>query len=349
MSRCLLRMAFLFTVLAGVVLSCGEPVTPETEKHVISTQTLSGASWPLFIGVEGGYFKKYGLDVELTFGRHPAGIAGVSSGDVLVVNMGLDTALAAASKGDKLVLAGSPINIGSFVIIGSKNMASADDLVGKRIAIGRVGDPPYHYTLALFKSLGISTDQIEWIPSGGAATRMVTMTRGAADAALLTAPTYYRLVDEGYPILINMADHPDVVVAQAYIFNREVLENRPELAENFMKAVIDATQRFYTDRAFAMEAMRRHTSVKDEETLGKVYDDYFAGEKLERVPFVRQAAVDAVVERNSERLPEMKDIDFSKMLYEDILEKLAEEGYFQEVYGPSINTELADVRAAAAR
>ena len=330
-----------------LIMSCGQ--REGSEKYVVTSQALSGASWPLFIGVEGGYFEKYGLDVELKYSRHPAGIAGVSSGDVLTINIGLDTGIAAASKGDRLVLVGSPVNLGTFVLIGTKDIKDVKELADKRIAIGRVGDPPYHYTLALFKSLGISTENIEWIPSGGAATRMVAVTRGGADAALLTAPTYYRLIEEGYPVLVNMSDHPEVVIAQGYLFNRDVLDNEPEVAENFMKAVIDATQRFYTDKSFSMEAMRRHTNVKDDATLSQVYDDYRTIGQLERIPFVRQAAIEAVIERNSERMPELKDFDYSSMLVVDVLEKLVEERFFEHIYGPSIKDELEKVRAAAAR
>ncbi len=339
--------SFLLLYSMFLIMSCGQ--REGSEKYVVTSQALSGASWPLFIGVEGGYFEKYGLDVELKYSRHPAGIAGVSSGDVLTINIGLDTGIAAASKGDRLVMVGSPVNLGTFVLIGTKDIKDVKELADKRIAIGRVGDPPYHYTLALFKSLGISTENIEWIPSGGAATRMVAVTRGGADAALLTAPTYYRLIEEGYPVLVNMSDHPEVVIAQGYLFNRDVLDNEPEVAENFMKAVIDATQRFYTDKSFSMEAMRRHTNVKDDATLSQVYDDYRTIGQLERIPFVRQAAIEAVIERNSERMPELKDFDYSSMLVVDVLEKLVEERFFEQIYGPSIKDELEKVRAAAAR
>ncbi|HIG45425.1 MAG TPA: hypothetical protein EYQ20_02995 [candidate division Zixibacteria bacterium] len=328
-------------------LSCSESNGPE--KYIVTTQALSGASWPLFIGVEGGYFDKYGLDVDLRFGRHPAGIAGVSSGDVLTINIGLDTGLAAASKGKRLVMVGSPVNVGTFVLMGTKETQDVKELADKRIAIGRVGDPPYHYTLALFKHLGIRTDNIKWIPSGGAPTRMVTMINGAADAALLTAPTYYKLIEEGYPVLVNMSDYPEVIIAQAYMFHRDMLENKPDVVENFMKAVIDATHRFYTDKPFAMEAMRQHTNVKDDVTLSQVYDDYFAIEQLERIPYIRQDAIESVVERNSERLPELKDMDFSDMLFSSVLDKLAEEGFFEEIYGPDIKKELKEAQAAAAR
>ena len=38
------------------------------QKVKINYPARSGGSWPLFIAKEGGYYQKYGLDVELVFG-----------------------------------------------------------------------------------------------------------------------------------------------------------------------------------------------------------------------------------------------------------------------------------------
>ena len=45
------------------------------QKVTISYPTRSGASWPMYIAKEAGIYAKYGLDVNLVFGVHPAGIA----------------------------------------------------------------------------------------------------------------------------------------------------------------------------------------------------------------------------------------------------------------------------------
>ena len=60
------------------------------QKITINFPTRSGASWPLFIAKEGGYYQKYGLDVDLQFGVHPAGVAMLTSGQAVMVNHSLE-------------------------------------------------------------------------------------------------------------------------------------------------------------------------------------------------------------------------------------------------------------------
>ena len=43
----------------------------QPQKITINYPTRSGASWPMYIAKEGGYYQKYGLDVDLQFGVHP--------------------------------------------------------------------------------------------------------------------------------------------------------------------------------------------------------------------------------------------------------------------------------------
>ena len=39
----------------------------------------------MYIAREGGYYQKYGLDVDLQFGVHPTGIAMLTSGQAVIV------------------------------------------------------------------------------------------------------------------------------------------------------------------------------------------------------------------------------------------------------------------------
>ncbi len=45
------------------------------QKIAINFPTRSGASWPMFMAKEGGYYQKYGLDVNLVFGAGTIGVA----------------------------------------------------------------------------------------------------------------------------------------------------------------------------------------------------------------------------------------------------------------------------------
>src|SRR5262249_42219640 len=62
------------------VLLAGAPLQ-QPQKITINFPTRSGASWPLFIAKEGGYYQKYGLDANLVFAGHPSGVAMVISGE----------------------------------------------------------------------------------------------------------------------------------------------------------------------------------------------------------------------------------------------------------------------------
>ena len=51
----------------------------QTQKIAINYPARTGTTWPLYIAKEGGYYQKYGFDVDLKFGVHPAGIAMIVS------------------------------------------------------------------------------------------------------------------------------------------------------------------------------------------------------------------------------------------------------------------------------
>jgi hypothetical protein len=64
----------------AIVLACSPPAAAQAlQKITINFPTRSGASWPLFLAKEGGYYQKYGLDVDLVFAGHPGGIAMVNT------------------------------------------------------------------------------------------------------------------------------------------------------------------------------------------------------------------------------------------------------------------------------
>src|SRR5688572_7498271 len=157
-----MRLATRLLAVAAAALfvaGCGDaaPVAeaPATapaalQKVTINYPTRSGASWPLYLAKDGGYYQKYGLDVDLQFGVHPAGVAMLTSGQAIMVNHSLEQGMVAGTRdASAFVLTGSSSNKGVFALLGQKELASPKQLKGKRIAVGVVGDAPYNYTVAL--------------------------------------------------------------------------------------------------------------------------------------------------------------------------------------------------------
>src|SRR5499426_1410228 len=196
----------LVIVLALLVSMAVWPKAQQLQKITINYPTRSGASWHLYIAKEGGYYQKYGLDVDLQFGVHPAGVAMLTSGQAVMVNHSLEQGMVASSKDGSMALVGSSSNRGLFALIGQKDLTDVKQLKGKRIAVGQIGDAPYNYTVALLGTYGLGVRDVQWIPVGTDVTgRATALQTNRADATLLTAPNYFRLEEAGFKNLANLA------------------------------------------------------------------------------------------------------------------------------------------------
>ena len=308
----------------------------------------SGASWPLWMAKEGGYYRKYGLDVEMVFGVHPAPIAAILSGYAVMTSTGSDPGVLAVAQSNSLVLTGSFLNKGTFALVAAKNLTSMQQLAGKKIGVGRVGDPPYHFTVSLLEKFGLSAKDVQWVSTGvDAATRAAALQSGQIDAALVTAPSYFRLEAAGFRVLGMVSDYEDIYVSTYYMFRRDSVSAERKLVEAFIKAHAEAIKRFYDDKPFAVHTMIHYGGARDQRDAGKAYEIFAKSRSFEAVPYVLKDSVKAAVERQSQAQPQLRQFDFSKAIDNSIVDRLIKDGFFEEVFGPSIR-DLQQKRRAQA-
>ncbi len=73
-----------------------------------------------------------------------------------------------------------------------------------------------------------------------AAALAAALRTGQVDAALITAPAYFRLQAAGLPVLAVLLDHEDIYVSTYYLFRREALTKERPMALAFVKAHAEA-------------------------------------------------------------------------------------------------------------
>ena len=129
-------------------------------------RSRTGTTWPMYIAKEGGYYQKYGLDVNLVFAVHPAGIAMVVSGEAAFTNYPLEQAMPASSRDGSLIIAGSQYKKSSFALMAPKTYSSVRELKGKKIGVSQIGDAPYNYSVGLLAKAGLTPKDVEWVPIG---------------------------------------------------------------------------------------------------------------------------------------------------------------------------------------
>ena len=330
----------LAIVTVCAALSVGPMHGQSLQKVTINYPTRSGATWPLYIARDGGYYQKQGLDVDLQFGVHPTGVAMLTSGQAVMVNHSLEQGMVASARDASFALMGSSSNKGLFALIGQKELSSPKQLKGKRIAVGAIGDAPYNYTVALLKNFGIGNRDVTWIPVGTDVTgRASALQTNRADATLLTAPNYFRLEEAGFKNLANLADHP-VYAATTYMFSKSAVAANPRLAEQVIKAHAEAIKRFYDDKAFAVKTYIAYDR-QPEADVARIYDLYAKGNIFDRVPYVMRPAVQAIVTQQVDpRLAkDLKSFDFKRVIDNSVVARLVKEGYFEQLFGAGVKAE----------
>ena len=327
-------------LFAGFAISASVFAQP-LQKITINYATRTGTTWPLYIAKEAGYFRKYGLDVDLAFAVHPSAIAMVISGEAAMTNYPLEQAMLAGSKGGSLEIAGSPYRKSLFALMAPKTISAVRDLKGKRIGVSQIGDAPYNYAVALLGKFGLTPRDVEWVPIGTDVNgRAAALIAGRVDATMITAPVYFKLEERGYKALANTSDYDDIYAPTVYLFRKATIAANPKLPELLIKAHSEAIKRFYEDKDFALKAYVKY-APEDLTELARVYDRYARANTFERVPYVPAASVQYMIEHpvDDQAAAQMKRFDFRTIIDNSTVERLVREGFFEQLFGPGIKEE----------
>ena len=333
--------SFALSCLLTAALLPGWAQTSQLRKVTINYATRTGTTWPLYIAMEAGYFAKYGLDANIVFGVHPAGVAMVVSGQAAMTNYPLEQAMIAASRDGSLAIIGSPYRKSLFALMAAKNFASVRDLKGKRLGVSQIGDAPYNYAVGLLAKFGLTPRDVQWIPIGTDVNgRAAALVSGRVDATMLTAPVYFRLEAQGFKSLANTSDYDDLYAPTVYLFKKSLVAADPKLPELLIKAHTEGIKRFYEDKPFALKAYLKYTP-EDPAELERVYDRYASTNTFERVPYVTTAAVQYMIDHPVDEQvgAQMKKFDFRSVIDNWTIDRLVREGFFEKLFGPGIKAE----------
>ena len=326
---------------AGAVAALTALAQGPAQNVTINYPAKAPANWPLFLAKEGGYYQKYGLNANMVFGVHPAGIAMIVSGEAQATNYPMEQAMQAASQDGSLVIMGSPMNRGLFAMMTKNDVKSVKDLKGKRFGVSQIGDPPYNFALAIFGQNGIAARDIQWVPLGTDGNgRVAALVSGRVDATMLPPPAYFKLESQGFKEIANLADYQELYAPMAYVFKKSVVKDNPKLPELLIKAQAEGIKRYYADKAMAVKAY----AVYDPQTqadVERLYDHDRKAESYERVPYVLAPAVKWIQDHQADPQvgARLKAYDFSKVIDNSVVERLVREHFFEDLFGPSIKAE----------
>jgi NitT/TauT family transport system substrate-binding protein len=230
---------------------------------------------PMWIAKEAGFFKKHGLDVKLVFiASGPVGTASVLGGETDVGIIGGFAPLRAMVGGAKgLVIIGQSKNRITSKIMGKKEIATVQDLKGKRLGIDRIGSNPDMFAQAALSRFQIDTlKDLQYVQLGDTGKAIAALKAGAIDAAIAGAPHDLFAKRMGFKEIVDIAAMKIPFAVTVLISSRNTVARKQAELSKFMRAYAEAMHYFLTNPEGTTQIVAKYTKVVDQEVLAYSID-----------------------------------------------------------------------------
>lgn len=309
-------------------------VTTRTSVQVAYTST-SAANSAVWSAADGGYFDKYGLDVDVqNVATSPQAVAAMLSGQ-LAVNGGIaGTQMVAANlKGGDTVLLAATIPTFPNAVNVQPEITSADQLRGKKIAIVQFGTATDTGMRLYLKQVGLDPDtDATLLQSGGLDQSVAGLQTKAFDAAILSPPYIQIAINAGFPSLQDLGQ-----LGIPYVYNglgttQSFLGQNRALLTNVLKAMIEGVHRFKTDEDFGKGVIAHWTQNNDPNVLQATWSP-FAQSYLQDRPFITDAAIQTVLGEIASSTPDSGAASADPKSFYDmsLLNELDQQGFFSSL------------------
>ena len=226
---------------------------------------------PLEFGVNRGYFKKQGLDVQLiTVRQSDVIIAATVNGELNFMDI-IPTAILASMRGLPIRTIAVALKSAPYVLVGQPNVRSTAELKGKKIGVSSVGGMSAYLVREIIARNGLNPDRdVTFLAIGGTSARSAALFGGTIDAALVVAPDNYVLERKGYRRLLFASDYVNYPLSGVAASADFLAKNRP-VAISFLRALLEGAKFVRQNKSDSVTFIKSYLKVPDDEAE-KSYD-----------------------------------------------------------------------------
>jgi NitT/TauT family transport system substrate-binding protein len=318
--------AVLFVSFIAGLASAGAQGTPTIYVGLVS---VTPTNTPVLSAVEGGYFKKYGLDVKpLVMSGSSTALAALLSEEMSFITIAGSGVINAHLAGRDAVMIAGTVNYAPYEMIVSKEIKTVEDLKGKKLGIARFGGSADFLARWALEKHGLAPGKdVIILQTGGNPERLAAVSQGAIQATLLEQSFAYRAKKAGLHTLIDYStigldyQHSGIGTTKSFV------ETHHDLTTNFLKALMEGIHRMKTDRDFAMKVIEHHLRTDDPETLKVAYQ--YNVPAVPDVPYVNLKGVKFLLDYIGENNPKAKTAKPEDIADNEPLKEIAASGFLK--------------------
>jgi NitT/TauT family transport system substrate-binding protein len=268
-------LCMLTVFFYGKAGAAERPLEQPAEKVTIAYSSISGNMAPLWVTYERGFFRKYGLDVQIVFIESgSATVQNLISKEVAFAQMAGAGAIQSRLRGSDVVMIAGFLNTLDYQLMVDKSITRPDQLKGKIMAVSRFGSSSDFATRYALEKYGLVPEKdVTILEIGSQPARFAALEAGRIQAAMVAVPLTLKAKALGFQSLADLQmlgleyQHTGLATTQALI------KSRPDLVRNIMKAYVEGIHYYKTHRAESLAILAKYLKAADTDVLTEVYED----------------------------------------------------------------------------
>jgi len=283
------------------------------------------------------------MDIEKIWEKHGLTVKSVyfNSGSVLTQAMiGGNIALSDSGVPDMLVLPVSgafetkviTVNINRLehIFVTRKNVAKAEDLKGKRIAVSRFGSASDLTTRMVLRSWKLDPEKdVALLQSGNTPTRMAALIAGHVDGALVSPESLHKVLASGCcRSLADLSELPLDFARFGVTVPASLIRNQRDVARRIVMAYVEGIYAFKTKPKLVYSVLEEE-GIKDPAIAKEIYTRLSFSTREYPIPEADgiQNALDSLGHPNARNVKPASVMDTS------IIEEVRKSGFIDKLYG----------------
>lgn len=316
----------------GLVL--GSSPAQAQELFRVSYGGYNETAAPMWVGIEKGIFKKYGIDASMIQVRSGAlSIATLVAKEVEAVYPAQSTILSTVSGGIKLTCIASAINKIPRLLVVRKEISSADELRGRVVGVQSIGGGFWLQTMIILDYLGVDPDKhglkIRVIGDGPVIAQ--ALLAGNIEVAAMTYGLSEAALKAGFRSLVDGADIKAPYQGPSICALKEIVASRQDFFLRLTRGLAESTA-YILDGNNKTEVIRtlmknlRLTKAEEGESSYKVL------RLMSTLDLAPSAAAYKIVQRIVARVnPKIAQVDLDQIIDPSFVRTLETSGYLGEL------------------
>jgi ABC-type nitrate/sulfonate/bicarbonate transport system substrate-binding protein len=257
------------------------------------------------------------------------------AGEANVANMAPPAALAAWVRGADFAVVASGVNRLLETVVTSTQINSPQELKGKRIGISRYGSLTDAALREALRYYNLSPDKdVTIVQAGGEGERLAALTARAIDGAMLSGDQRFQAERLGFHVVIDLSKLPIEYPNNGIIVRKDFARTNRDTVKRFLKAWVEGTKIFKTDRDISLKVLGKYLKTKDAEILAKSYEPYRP--VFERIPISKREGFAFALERLGKDVPAAGKMNPDNFIDNSILLELEREGFITDLYSDRV-------------